>query len=71
MSSYRRSIDSRAKYHTTPETLVEEAKAWQQQLDDLQSVMSPEAMAKIEQAYQNLQKPKRWMTVASQCHDVS
>jgi DNA repair protein RecN (Recombination protein N) len=41
------------KYHTTPETLVEDSQAWQQQLDDLQSVMSPEAMAEqIEQAYQ-------------------
>ena len=41
------------KYHTTPESLVEDSQAWQQQLDDLQSVMSPEAMAEqIEQAYQ-------------------
>lgn len=41
------------KYHTTPESLVEDSQAWQQQLDDLQSVMSPEAMAEqIEEAYQ-------------------
>ncbi|OBX62961.1 DNA repair protein RecN [Moraxella osloensis] len=41
------------KYHTTPESLVEDSQAWQQQLEDLQSVMSPEAMAEqIEQAYQ-------------------
>ena len=53
MSSYRRSTDSRVNITPPPESLVEDSQTWQQQLDDLQSVMSPEAMAEqIEQTYQ-------------------
>lgn len=41
------------KYQTTPQDLLEDAKAWQTELDELNAVMSPEAMAEqIETAYQ-------------------
>ena len=41
------------KYQTTPQDLLNDAKAWQNELDALNAVISPEAMAEqIESAYQ-------------------
>lgn len=42
------------KYQTTPHELLNNGKLWQQQLDELFNMMSPEALAEhIEQAYQD------------------
>lgn len=41
------------KYQTTPQELLNDAKTWQSELDELSAVMSPEAMAEqIDTAYQ-------------------
>lgn len=41
------------KYQTTPQELLDDAKTWQSELDELTAVMSPEAMAEqIDTAYQ-------------------
>lgn len=53
------------KYQTTPEQLLADSADWQNQLDELTAVMSPEALAEeIERAYQ------AYLTLAKQLDDV-
>lgn len=57
------------KYQTTPDSLLADSQAWQQQLDELQSVMSPEAMAEqIEQAYQEFLQQAQALDTLRQRH---
>lgn len=60
------------KYQTTPQDLLDDAKQWQTQLDELNAVMSPEAMAEqIDAAYQAYVEQASLLDLQRRSHAVA